>query len=266
VPVSPFARRREYFVQSEEVSWDYLPSGGGGFVNGWNGAPIADDSWGRGPLGTTFLKCAYVAYDDETFVDPLASQPARMGLLGPLVRAVEGDEVRIVYRNKCRVTAGLALRGFRLLQVDGDDAPVSAAVPAGGTLVDGPAVATNATVELLFRALTPAGGAVGSMPVAAAAYTYIYGPPSSLASAASLFHAGLVGCSVVTRRGEEVSPDDPRARGIAEDIAFAWATFSELESPYYSVNLALANVTEPDFSSPASVAFAQSLRFPSVNG
>ena len=81
---------RTYFVQAEDVSWNYAPLGRDPVYNQPLPAP-----WGT---QTVFAKQHYVQYTDSTFTTAVP-QPAWQGILGPMLHAVVGDSMRVVFHN-----------------------------------------------------------------------------------------------------------------------------------------------------------------------
>jgi hephaestin len=97
----PRPRTRTYYIAADQVPWDYVPGG----VNGITGAPYADtaffDSAAPRPVSTVYQKVLYRAYTDSTFttLQPRPERWEHLGFLGPLIRAVVGDTIRVVFRN-----------------------------------------------------------------------------------------------------------------------------------------------------------------------
>jgi len=97
--VSP--RTRTYYIAADEVAWDYAP----GRRNGITGQPYADTAFfSKGKpmaVSTTYRKVLYREYTDSTFrtLKPRPAEWAHLGFLGPLIRAVVGDTIRVVFRN-----------------------------------------------------------------------------------------------------------------------------------------------------------------------
>ena len=61
---------RHYYIQAEEVEWDYAPTG----LNVMTRVPLADDPFASvftettdSTIGRRYLKCQYFEYTDETF-------------------------------------------------------------------------------------------------------------------------------------------------------------------------------------------------------
>lgn len=93
---------RVYYVAAEEQAWDYAP----GDINKMTGEPWNEFdklSVGRGPdrIGKVYRKAIYREYLDSTFTTPKPRSPewAHLGILGPVIRGVVGDTLRIVFRN-----------------------------------------------------------------------------------------------------------------------------------------------------------------------
>jgi FtsP/CotA-like multicopper oxidase with cupredoxin domain len=82
---------RTYYVAAEDVVWDYAPAGKDPF----SGAPLPHP-WGD---QTKYNKVRYIEYTDASFTVK-KPQPAWLGILGPVIRAVEGDTINVVFYNK----------------------------------------------------------------------------------------------------------------------------------------------------------------------
>ena len=92
---------RRYFIAADEVSWDYVPGGRDEIA----GMPYADTAFfSKGkprPVSTVYKKVLYREYTDSTFrtLKPRPPSWEHLGFLGPLIRAVVGDTIRVVFRN-----------------------------------------------------------------------------------------------------------------------------------------------------------------------
>jgi FtsP/CotA-like multicopper oxidase with cupredoxin domain len=80
---------RDYFIQAEDVTWDFAPSG----QDLVHGGPIP------APYLTVWNKSRYIEYTDFTF-SHRKSQPPWLGILGPIIRAEVGDTIRVKFRNR----------------------------------------------------------------------------------------------------------------------------------------------------------------------
>ncbi|MGH7523333.1 MAG: multicopper oxidase domain-containing protein [Gemmatimonadales bacterium] len=107
--VIPFAARaqtvpamtRTYYLAADPVAWDYNPGGRDDIA----GKPYADTAFFSKmkprPVSTTYQKVLYREYTDSTFrtIKPRAPEWAHLGFLGPLIRGVVGDTIKVVFRN-----------------------------------------------------------------------------------------------------------------------------------------------------------------------
>jgi hephaestin len=96
----PAQQTRVYYIAADEIMWDFAPSG----MDEIRGIPIdsAKASLQRpGSLGRVYKKAVYREYTDASFSElkPRPPEWEHLGLLGPLVRAVVGDTIMIVFRN-----------------------------------------------------------------------------------------------------------------------------------------------------------------------
>ncbi len=93
-------QNRTYYLAADEVMWDYAPTG----MDQIRGIPIdsAKPSLRRpNRLGRVYRKAMYREYTDSTFrtLKPRPPEWEHLGLLGPVLRAVVGDTIRVVFRN-----------------------------------------------------------------------------------------------------------------------------------------------------------------------
>lgn len=95
------ARTRTYYIAADEVTWDYVP----GARDGIAGRPYVDSAFFAQakprPVSTAYRKVLYREYTDSTFrtLKPRPPEWQHLGFLGPLIRAVVGDTIRVVFRN-----------------------------------------------------------------------------------------------------------------------------------------------------------------------
>src|SRR5262245_5336949 len=94
---------RHYYVQAEDVTWNFAPTG----QNLVHGGPIP------APYETIWRKVRYIEYTDGTFRNR-KPQPQWLGILGPIIRAEVGDTVIVHFRNRSTVGSfGMHPHGFR---------------------------------------------------------------------------------------------------------------------------------------------------------
>ena len=94
-------RTRQYYIAADEVSWDYNP----GAQDAIAGHPYADSAFfGTGSpraVSTVYKKVLYREYTDSTFqtLKPRSPEWQHLGFLGPVIHAVVGDTIRVVFKN-----------------------------------------------------------------------------------------------------------------------------------------------------------------------
>ncbi|MGH7502822.1 MAG: multicopper oxidase domain-containing protein [Longimicrobiales bacterium] len=105
---------RTYYIAADEVIWDYAPSG----TNQMASRPFNEVEKlfmepGDYVIGRKVKKAQYIQYTDSTFATRVERAPEweHLGLLGPLVRAVVGDTIRIVFRNNTSFPASMHPHG-----------------------------------------------------------------------------------------------------------------------------------------------------------
>ncbi|XP_019108749.1 hephaestin-like protein 1 isoform X2 [Larimichthys crocea] len=95
---------RNYYVAAEKVLWSYAPSGKD-LIN--NVSLTEADSasevfFGKddGKIGGRYQKVIYKEYTDNTFTTIKPPDSQHLGLLGPVLRAEEGDTLSVTFMNK----------------------------------------------------------------------------------------------------------------------------------------------------------------------
>lgn len=113
--VAKNARERVYYVQAEDVIWDYAPLGRNMCDNReYNDDelifvkdrfPISLASGGTGfGIGSKYLKTRYFEYTDATFSKRVqrTNDMQHLGVMGPVLRARVGEVIVVHFRNKGR--------------------------------------------------------------------------------------------------------------------------------------------------------------------
>ena len=183
------ARTRHYYVAAEPEIWDYAPSGKDEVCGLPLPAPLV--------LARRSPKVRYVEYTDATFQTRVYANPS-LGLLGPVLRGVVGDWLKVTFLNRTDQPLSMHPHGVRY-DKDSEGA--------------------------YYRPGPGRGAAVG----AGATFTYVWyldedsGPmPDEPSSKAWLYHShvapqeetnlGLVGFIIVT------DPNRARADGTPNDV------------------------------------------------
>jgi FtsP/CotA-like multicopper oxidase with cupredoxin domain len=94
-------RTRTYYIAADEVTWDYVPGGRDEIA----GRPYVDSAFFASAkpraVSTVYRKVLYREYTDSTFqtLKPRPPEWEHLGFLGPVIHAVVGDTIRVVFRN-----------------------------------------------------------------------------------------------------------------------------------------------------------------------
>jgi len=133
---------RRYYLQAEDIVWDYGP--GGQDVTGmhpyhgnWSAAPkspmampfaetedgptfMSNDPAGS-RIGRQYVKCLFVGYNADFSVPEDRSSGSKwhhLGFLGPIIHAEEGDTLVIELRNRCTIPVSLHSEILRVAKSD----------------------------------------------------------------------------------------------------------------------------------------------------
>ncbi|MBP6059017.1 MAG: multicopper oxidase domain-containing protein [Nitrosomonas sp.] len=191
---------REYWVAAEKTSWNYAPSGKN-LINLDDGLGV----WGQTLI---YTKYRYIGYADGSYKTPLP-QPEWMGILGPQLRAVVGDILKIHFLNKTDRPLSMHPHGVMYdKDSEGADGGKGASIPPGKSYT----------------------------------YTWIVdedaGPgPSDPSSIVWLYHShvmaedetnlGLISTIVVTREDKARSTSDPTPQDIDRELTALYMIFNE---------------------------------------
>lgn len=126
-PTPSPTRQRFYYIQAEEVVWDYAPKrrnvcdnskfGPDERIFTETGIPILSETGNITgyTIGSTYMKTRYVQYTDATFTARVErdEHSAHLGLMGPVIRARVGEEIVIHFRNNGSEPVSLHPHGVR---------------------------------------------------------------------------------------------------------------------------------------------------------
>jgi len=101
-------RVRTYYIQAEEVEWDYAPTGMDMFM-GMDLPAELKNTPGK-TIGRKYLKGLYREYTGPDFLTR-KYHPAHLGFLGPVIRAVVGERIKVVFRNSLHFPASIHPHG-----------------------------------------------------------------------------------------------------------------------------------------------------------
>ena len=193
---------RTYYVAAEPVDWNYAPDGYDPVF-----AQAPPSPWGD---SLVYAKVRYVGYSDNTFTTKLA-EPVDRGILGPQLRAVVGDTVKVVFLNRSDMPLSMHPHG---LKYSPQDEGALYNPPRGG----GDAVPPGGTYTYTWFADDASGPAPGEP----SSRVWLY---HSHVMADEDIYLGLVGTIVVTDRKHALldgSPDD-----VDREFTTFWMVWNE---------------------------------------
>jgi len=194
---------RTYFIAADPMSWDYVPGGRDEIT----GQPYVDTAFfARGkprPVGTVYKKVLYREYTDSTFrtLKPRPAEWHHLGFLGPLVRAVVGDTIRVVFRNNAQRPYSIHPHGV-FYEKSAEGVPYNDGTSGGDKADDG--VAPGATFTYVW--LVPERAGPGPMDGSSVMWMY-----HSHVDEVRDINTGLFGPMIITARGKarpDGSPND----------------------------------------------------------
>ena len=222
---------RIYYIAADEINWNYVPSG----INGLTGKPYkaigsfaaANGTITSRPVRTTYLKCLYREYTDESFktVKPRPPEWQHLGMFGPLIRGQVGDTIKVVYRNNCNFPTSIHAHGLMYAK-DSEGAPYSDGTPGG--VKPGDAVQPGHTYTYVYQVPDRAGPG----PNDPNSVLWMY---HSHTNEYRDFNTGLVGPIIVTARGQAKADGTPN--GVDREFIVWFAQMHEEDSWYVNRNL-----------------------------
>ena len=143
---APAPRTRTYYIAADEVTWDYVPGG----RDEISGLPYVDTAYvAKGkprPVSTSYHKVLYREYTDASFktLKPRPIEWQHLGFLGPLIRGVVGDTLRVVFRNNAHRPYSVHPHGV-FYNKNGEGVPYNDGTKGGDKADDGVAPGTTYT-------------------------------------------------------------------------------------------------------------------------
>lgn len=208
------AATRHYYVQAQDVMWDFAPSNQN-LIHCMNGTPCPiPDPWTDSHV---FSKTRYIEYTDDTFSTP-KPQPVWLGVLGPIIRAEVGDTVIVHFRNNAPSGAyGMHPHGFRYTK-DNEGAHYRG-VNSGQEPGAGAQIGYGATFDYVWVADEDSGpGQNDPSSLVWWYHSHIDEPAET--------NAGLLGPIVITKRG--MAKPDGSPKDVDKEFVTAFFVFDEL--------------------------------------
>ncbi len=259
-------RERTYYIAADEVLWDYAPDD----KNNITGKPFTLEEevftkQGSNRIGHKYWKSLYRGYTDASFateiVRPTTCAPTAracddsLGMLGPVIRAVVGDTITVVFKNNTDHPASVHPHGV-FYEKDAEGAPYEDGSSGANKLDD--AVAPNATHTYSWKVPERAGPG----PMDGSSITWMY---HSHTDEVADTNSGLIGPMVITARGKaDLATATPL--DVDREVFSYYTVVNENASKYLDRNL--DELAGPPKSIPTSDAedFEESNLMHSING
>lgn len=252
---TPTGRTRTYYIETDEVEWNYAPTGS----NQITGEPFDDTAnvfvqQGPGRIGSTYRKCLYRGYTDSSFTrrTPIPAQDAYLGFQGPVIRAEVGDVIKVVFRNTCSFPTSVHPHGVFYTK-SSEGAPYNDGTSGADKADDG--VPTGDTYTYSWNVPDRAGPGPGD----GSSVMWMY---HSHTDEVGDTYAGLTGSMVVTARG--MARPDGSPKDVDREIFALYEVMNENASPYIQHNL--ETYATPPFPALDDEEFNESNLMHSING
>jgi len=195
---------REYWIAAEKVEWDFAPSG----------TNMIKPSEGLGPWGvqTKYTKYRYFEYTDDTYTRQVR-QPYYMGILGPQLRAVEGDRIIVHFKNLADKPLTMHPHGVHYTP-ENDGADYEKTHNPGAKVMPGD----------MYTYEWDADADAAPGPNDSSSVVWVY---HSHVDSVTEIYDGLIGTIVITKRGMERSRNDPRPIDVDREFTTLYMVFNE---------------------------------------
>ena len=209
-------RTRTYYIAADEVAWDYVPGGQDGIA----GRPYADSAFFAAaparPVSTVYQKVLYREYTDSTFqtLKPRPPEWQHLGFLGPVLHAVVGDTIRVVFRNNGHRPYSMHPHGV-FYEKPSEGAPYNDGAGDGRT---GDGVPPGGT----FVYVWPVPARAGPGPMDGSSVMWMY---HSHVDEVRDINSGLLGAMIITARG--MARPDGTPRDVDRELVVAFAQVKE---------------------------------------
>lgn len=273
---------RTYYIAADEVWWDYAPqnkdlvmgedfdadelvfAGGALFNNAGSVdlAPVpidaANPNFVPNQIGKVYKKVLYREYTDATFttLKPVPDQWKHLGTLGPVIRGVVGDTIKVVFKNNG--TNPYSVHPHGVFYAKGSEgAPYNDGTTGADKADD--TVAPGATHTYTWEVPERAGP--GKNDPSSVVWLYHSHPEETKDT-----NSGLIGPIIITRA--DMANPDATPKDVDREFINLFTIFNENQSWYLEQNMAAAGLdpqllNDPNFD---AAAFEESNLMHSING
>ena len=192
---------REYWIAAEKVSWDYAPSA--------QNQIEPDEGLGVWGGSLKYKKYRYIGYTDNTYAVPVP-QDDWMGILGPQIRGVVGDNIVVHFLNRTDRPLSMHPHGV-LYSKDNEGADGHS---KGANVLPGESYKYTWTVDE-----DSGPGPNDSSTIVWLYHSHVLGEEET--------NLGLVGAIIITRKGMESSHSNPFPRDVDHEFISLFMIFNE---------------------------------------
>jgi manganese oxidase len=251
----PGGKLRTYYIAAEELEWDYAPQGN---VLQEPFCGDADDLPGAmipGRIGMRYKKAVYREYMDGTFqrLKVRSGHWRHLGILGPLLRAEVGDQLRIIFKNRTRFPVSMHPHGVFYLKTS-EGSGYNDETSPGDKRDD----AVEPGKEHTYDWFVPEDAGPGPNDGTSLVWLYhshVHSPRDS--------NAGLIGAMIVTAKGKARPDGSPM--DVDREFVTLFNIYNENQSGYFEANLKayLGSTNAVNWKDPL---FIESNKKHSING
>jgi FtsP/CotA-like multicopper oxidase with cupredoxin domain len=234
-------RTRTYYIAADEVNWDYVPGARDEIAD----HPFAESAFVKNgppqPVSTAYKKVLYREYTDSTFatLKPRAAEWEHLGFLGPLIRGVVGDTLRIVFRNNGHRPYSVHPHGV-FYNKDSEGAPYGDGTSGSDRLDDG--VPPGDTHVYVWQVRERAGPGPGD----GSSVMWMY---HSHTDETRDINSGLIGVMIITGRG--MARPDGSPKDVDREIVASFDQVHEEDNWLVDENLPMALLQAGPIANPS---------------
>uniref|UniRef100_A0A7N6BX88 ferroxidase n=1 Tax=Anabas testudineus TaxID=64144 RepID=A0A7N6BX88_ANATE len=240
---------RNYYLAAEKAVWNYAPSE----KDLINNVPLteADSSsemffgTSGGRLGGQYMKVMFREYTDNTFTTRKSDAPEHLGFLGPILRAEEGDTVRVTFMNKADTNYSIMPHGLQYDQLSQGHEQMTGVTPGSHV---GPGERFTYTWQVLEG---PTSSDSPCIP-----YIYYSGTDPIWDT-----NSGLVGPLLVCRKG--TLGERGTEKDVDKEFFLLFSVMDENLSWYLEENIEMFGTNE---TNPDNEVFKESNKMHAING
>eukprot|EP01083_Nonionella_stella_P178789 632700_1 len=217
---------RVYYLGCVEEEWDYCPSGynlvsGQEIVEGTAAAEWCLGDGGR-TIGSKYMKTLYREFTDLCFdtQKERSAHEKHLGLLGPYIRALTGERIKVYYKNKCSIDSSVHPHGVKYDKT-------SEGAPYDDEGLEGDIVAPGEKWIYIWEARDKIMAGLSSQ--AWMYHSHVDEPRDVM--------TGLMGPLVITKDGMQTSNDNLKPTDIDREFTTWMMAMNEEESLLWEDNL-----------------------------